>query len=446
MAQEPSNQDPEHLISEEEGVRSTGRSPGQAGGSENGPPASSSEDSPLPLHPRANGEPVGGASERTGGQVTNSPPDNVKEYNYQVIASGIDTLYLALDVNWRNADIFNYLEALKEQAKNEDKDIEGIFKSRDGSAEWKFNIKPHGIKGYSWILISNDYALKIGNWLKPQSRPSVMVEIRSEVLWRMGSRQAVDWIINMILGMSAGVVSVKPSRVDFCVDMIVPEEMWSEEILKYLVTRARDNSSHRTGPVFTGISIGKGGVVARIYDKHFEITRKSKKTWMFDVWKIDQPPPGKKIIRVEFQLRREVVKSLMLDKIGDLFEMEEHVWVYLTRWLKFQDRPGEHHTQRTTLEWWKNVQKGYKGSQDAHPVIRKEACRSDKRRLAQQMYGLMTSLKAADLESNSVDENHQVLIDDCIHTFISEIIEDGKNLEDLNKQIKRKRPKHHRSK
>ena len=79
---------------------------------------------------------------------------------------------------------------------------------------------------------------------------------------------------------------------------------------------------------------------------------------MFDIWGIEQIPPGMKIIRIEFQLRREAIKSLLIDQVIDLFEFEQ-VRVYLTDWLKFQDRPGEHHTQRTTLEWWKKVQNGY---------------------------------------------------------------------------------------
>jgi hypothetical protein len=376
--------------------------------------------------------------------MTNSPPDNVKIEDYKILSSGIDTLYLALYVEWKS-NIFIYLDELKEKAKNSDHEIEGILKSEENSKELKFNIKPYGSKGYSWILLSNDYALKIGNWSEVRTRPSIMIEIRSEALLRMGADNAVLWILELIKSLGTTIIWIKPSRVDFYEDMLFPAGMWTEQIMDYAVTRAREYDIHKKNNTFTGVTIGRGQIIVRIYDKGLEVTTKSKKTYMFDVWGVDQIPPGMKIVRIEFQLRREAIKSLLIDQIIELFEDENNVWVYLTDWLKFQDRPGEHHTQRTTLDWWKKVQDGYKGSKNANPAIRNEAVRSDKRKLAQQMYGLMASLQAAEMEATSVEENHKVIIDDCIYTFVRELIKDGKNLEDLNRRINRKRPKHHRS-
>ena len=126
--------------------------------------------------------------------------------------------------------------------------------------------------------------------------------------------------------------------------------------------------------------------------------------------------------------------------------MENQLWAYLTTlWLKFQDRPGTHHNQRETLDWWKKVQGGYKGSQDANPAIRHKAFKVDKRKLAQQMYGLMTSLQAAELEDKLLEENHPVTLEDCLHTYIRELINIQKNTEDLTMVVNRKRPKYHRS-
>ncbi|MCE5275779.1 MAG: hypothetical protein LLG43_11670 [Deltaproteobacteria bacterium] len=376
--------------------------------------------------------------------MTNSPPAKVNISDYQILSSGIDTFYLSLDVTWNNEDIFNYLETLKEEAKISDKEVSGIFKTNDGSQEWIFIIKPHGSKGFAFILISKDYTLKIGKWLKPQSRPNILVEIRSETLWRMGTKAAVEWMIRLITGIGASIKSIKPSRVDFCVDIVLPAEMWTEEIKDYAVTRAKKKDTHDDGAAFTGISIGRGSILARIYDKGKEINL-SKKPWMLDVWGIDEIPIDKRIVRVENQLRREALKSLGIEKLEDLYEMENRVWVYLTTsWLKFQDRPGTHHNQRETLEWWKIVQGGYKGSQEATPAVRHKAFKVDKRRLAQQMYGLMTSLQAADLEEKSLDENHTVTLEDCLQTFIRELINIEKSPEDLNIVIKRKRPKYRR--
>jgi hypothetical protein len=377
--------------------------------------------------------------------MTNSPPDNVNIEDYKILTSGIDNLNLAIYVEWNNNIIFNYLDELKEKAKNSEHEEEGIFRTEDGSKEWKFNIKPHGVKGYSWILTSKDYTLKIGNWSDIRQRPSIMVEIRSETLLRMGVENAVIWILELIKGLGTNIINIKPSRFDPYVDMIIPAEMWSEKIMEYVVTRAREYDIHKKNFIFTGVTIGRGKLIARIYDKGLEVLTKSKKLYMFDVWGVDQIPPDKKIIRVEFQLRREIIKSLLLEKIIDLFELENHVWVYLTDWLKFQDRPGTHHTQRTTLDWWQKVQNGYKGCQGANPAIRAKAVRIDKARLSLQSLGTLNSIQAIVLEENGADENHQVELVDIIRTYLTEIGNVVNNMDEINNRIKKKRAKYHRT-
>lgn len=100
----------------------------------------------------------------------------------KVLASGIDSLSLAINVNWKDESFFNYLEEMKAMAVQwqnvcpiflYDHEIIGL-------------IKPYGQKGHQWIVYTNDFELTIGNWLQPKSRPSVMAYIRSEALWRAG--------------------------------------------------------------------------------------------------------------------------------------------------------------------------------------------------------------------------------------------------------------------
>jgi hypothetical protein len=102
-----------------------------------------------------------------------------------------------------------------------------------------------------------------------------------------------------------------------------------------------------------------------------------------------------KAIRVEFQLRREALKALGVDTFGDLQAHAQNLWGYCTqKWLKFQDRPGKHHTQRTTLPWWVVVQSPFEGCQDATPSIRVRAVSLDQRRLVHQIGGLTASYLA----------------------------------------------------
>ena len=116
---------------------------------------------------------------------------------------------------------------------------------------------------------------------------------------------------------------------------------------------------------------------------------------MYDVWKIKEVPEGKKIIRIEFQLRREVLKEASLKKPVDLFQKIDKAWAYCTKkWLKFQDRPGLHHTQRSTFKWYEEIQDGFNGVQGAEPLVREKAVSTDKKRLVQLANGSIEACHA----------------------------------------------------
>jgi hypothetical protein len=227
--------------------------------------------------------------------------------------------------------------------------------------------------------------------------------------------------------------------------MVVPVDMWSESILDHAVTRAKDTNSYRKCLNFSGVTIGKGEISARIYDKILEIVTKSKKIWMFDIWGIDEVPKDRRIARVEFQLRREALKSFTINTIKDFFEHEENLWAHLTtEWLKFQSRPRTHHTQRKTLDWWIHAQGGYKGSQGAQPAVRKKAIGIDKQRLTLQTLGTLTSLHALQLEDEYADENKEALLVDSLRVLMNEISNSKDADYDFNEDVKRKRKKYHR--
>jgi len=154
------------------------------------------------------------------GQTTISPPAKVKldvSSEARILVSGIDSLYLSMQVSWSNDGLFEYLEYMKKCAVDEEEDIPIIFKNKDND-EYGFSVKPHGTNGYEWLLIGKEYSLKIGNWLNPIQRPSIMAEVRSEVLWRMGLIDSVDHIVGMIENQNSMVDNIKLSRVDICLD------------------------------------------------------------------------------------------------------------------------------------------------------------------------------------------------------------------------------------
>lgn len=298
--------------------------------------------------------------------MTISPPANVKVEveEGRVLSSGFDTLVLSIDVQWESDALFLKLGELKELAKGAEMQTPGVLQAAGGADPWIFNLAPHGAQGYEWLLVGRGFTLKIGNWMTPKSRPSVMAELRSEALWHQGPRATADAVRSLLENQGGQVLSVKASRADLCVDVLLPAAAWSVHVKDHLVTRAVNVASFDWHRKLTGLGIGSGMISARLYDKPLEIATQSHKVWMFDVWRLPSVPLGRRVIRVEFQLRREAIKDLGIDTLAELLAQGGNVWAYCTQeWLKLQDDPGKHHTQQQTLPWWGVVQNGFAGAQ-----------------------------------------------------------------------------------
>jgi len=375
--------------------------------------------------------------------MTISHPANVNN----ILASGVDSLVISTDIVWDNDYFFAVLDELKEKAKENSIDYPGNIKHCNPDEVWPFTIKPHGTKGFSWIISGNDFTYKISNSIKPNSRPNVMIEIRSEALWRLGPENVLNLSLKIIKANGGNIIEVKPSRVDLCVDFLMSENKWSYNLMDYAVTRAIDYNPYYRNNTLTGIRIGKGIISARLYDKPLEIKQQSGKYWMFDIWGIKEVPEKKIIIRIEFQLRREVLKELGINNKDDLFQKSDQAWAYCTKsWLKFQDRPGRHHTQRSTFKWYEEIQNGFKGVQDAEPLVRCIAVSMDKKKLMQQANGLIQSIHAINQEERNIGRDKPVNVEDCLNSYVNELKNNPLKPSELEERIKRKRAKYHREK
>ena len=338
-----------------------------------------------------------------GGRTTISPPSKINQPPKQVLeilASNIDTLKLSIDIKWKDPYFFSALSEAKSLARIGKSEYPLPFMMNEEKfEEYFFNVKPHGSQGYEWILNNPEYSLVIGNWVEPQSRPSVIVTIRSETLWCKGPRKAVHFITSFLEKFKAEIIETKISRLDLCVDTLFPEKLWNENLLEYRVTRATDTKIFHSNKVLTGIMIGKGIFSARLYDKPLEIKQQSNKTWFYDVWGFKEVPKNYKVIRVEFQLRREAIKQLGIKYVYNLFDLIQNIWSYCAKdWLKFQNNPEKQSHQRKTLPWWENIQNGFNNLPAGSPLIRNKAIRADQNRLAQQILGFLSSFAALELE------------------------------------------------
>ncbi len=374
-----------------------------------------------------------------GGQVSNRPPSNlIDDVKGRVLSSGIDSLKLAVDLVWPDSRFLDGLELIKEKAHEWNKEVAYPFCDEDGILIGRLNVKPYGVRGYEWILTCADFRMRLGDWMRPHDRPSAMVEIGSETLWRLGVENAVDRVREIIGAAGAEICVVKTSRVDLCLDMSLPAAIWNEDLLKYRVCRARLENIHRKCGRLETITLGKGKILARLYDKAAEINN-SGKEWMFDQWGIDGVPAEKKIIRIEFQLRREALKSVGVDRFQDLRTKSDRLWAYCTKkWLKFQGRPDAQCIQRNCLPWWETVQGGFGELQGAKPLIRAKAVDWSRKQLMAQVEGVLRTLTALEaMERHGVGATQEEIAL-CFEWIVGRIKRKGSDENSLAMEVRDK--------
>jgi hypothetical protein len=339
--------------------------------------------------------------------VTNSPPDNVKKFALneeeegRVVAAGIDSLRLAINLRWSTAHAFKKLAECKDLAKAASDDEPIAIKVEADGSTFRFVVTPHGKNGYEWLLVGQQFSIQLGHWAEPIQRPSAMVDIRSEALWTYGPDAAVKRAALALESMGAKIVNIKPSRIDLCVDVLIREESWHGNLDEHFVCRAHNVSRYRSRRKLSGFTVGKGAMSARLYDKPLEIRDKSHKTWMYDVWGLSRVPEDHRIVRVEFQIRRDMLREVGLNSWDETMRALPSSWSYSTkRWLRLVKDAGLHKTQQTLEPWWSVVQDGFPGAQGATPVVREKALNMDKKRLASQSIGTLTSIFAASLDDD----------------------------------------------
>ncbi len=387
------------------------------------------------------------ANPQKGCQTSNRHPSNSElsliPTESVVLSHGIDSLFISMNVKWIDREFFEKLEEKQKEAKSDDKPIPiDLYDYRKVDA-WTGLVQPFGRRGYQWVIVGKEYQLSIGNWLEPTKKPSVLIEIRSEALWHIGPKEALNRVISFIDGAGGIVEWVKPSRVDLCADTHLCDGIWNLSLLAYQVTYAKKYDLHMVQPnQLQGITIGRGKMMARMYDKPAEIKEKNDKMWMYDIWGIDKDPDEGKIIRTEYQIRREILKELGIDTIADLWEILPNLWAYCTaKWLKFLDNPGEHNDNRNVLCWWEIIQNAFGSEQKGCPLVRCKALCTEEEKHFAQTYGCFTSLIAASMEKDELTAIENLSFFKALDKFIAMTQVSEKSGNEFAKNIKEKREK-----
>jgi hypothetical protein len=278
-------------------------------------------------------------------------------FEAMVVNSGVDSLVVGFFVSkYHDQADFSILAKGKLTAG------EKLFGGKGAAVTWfekDFVVKASGSRGYEWILENGDVSVCIAQ--KAESGcvyPEVYVTFRAEYLWRLGYDKAFNEFLSW-LSTWAVVNDNKVSRCDLCMDVQMPFPKIDPK--RELIAKAKGKVQYievyANGYRGTGYKIGKGALVARIYDKSLEI-KASQKEWFKDIWRFNGWDEKTPVIRVEFQARREFLKEMSVEGFESLSEYLADIWRYCTAdWLTVRVPTGDSHRHRWPIaEWWKALQ------------------------------------------------------------------------------------------
>jgi hypothetical protein len=225
--------------------------------------------------------------------------------------------------------------------------------------------------------------------------PAAYARLLSPFIHEVGPTSALAEASLFVNGpVLAEMEEVRCSRVDIYADF----QGWvpSSDDYERFVVRSRQNTwhtaVHHDGRSFTGFTFGRDAMVARLYDKSLEITQ-SGKDWMREVWG-DRLNPLQPVWRLEFQLRRRMLKECSLEDVEEVIDRRQELWAYATRWLSLRERaPTARRVRWPVANVWAQLAESQVGTPQS-PLVRKRIRKHDESVLIRGLAGYASSLAA----------------------------------------------------
>ncbi len=291
-------------------------------------------------------------------------------------SGGVDSVVWNLGVTWDYEfpfeDLLHALDSGKLQAQEKHHDITipingHVFAIAGGGKG------TGGGKGiyYSYFLKRGGITLKLTKGAtadEAQQNANVMVECGSLFLMLNGIDGAWATVRNIVEALGGRIFWHKFSRLDICADLpgIDTADLARMVWEKKCVTRATKKDYHEDGSKLTGVTVGKGDIMLRIYDKLHEVRHGhpdlEKEKYLIEKRWGKSPDHA---MRVEYQLRRPALKELGINTMGDFYAKGAALAAYLTGdWFRIvkeePDRKNNHQTRQSTAPEWVAVQEAFR--------------------------------------------------------------------------------------
>lgn len=341
--------------------------PGAAGaeagriGKAESPPAATEQRSRVSERRAAQGD-AGGAGEalpgsgaelasgsRTSSVTRHAPFSEPGECEF--LGCNVDTLDVGVFVEW--GPVWKTLQPEFDKFKAAAYGTEGILWGNGAALFLAGGKAPH----YRYHLKFSDFELYVGIQDSPQRQtPNVYVSISAKLLWHCGIRPATDLVRSVIESLGGAVLRMQPSRVDLAADFLIPGGLSFDFLRAHRCPAQLHLNPHLDGDTLETLYIGakSSPIQLRLYHKSLEIQRNPLKTWIKEIWGEANPVD---VWRIEFQLRRTVLREMGVETVDDLITKVAGLWVYLTgSWFSLRVHDNPNPTRRTIHPFWQTVQ------------------------------------------------------------------------------------------
>ncbi|MGD9817163.1 MAG: hypothetical protein AB7V04_00540 [Desulfomonilaceae bacterium] len=280
------------------------------------------------------------------------------------IHRGIDFLKVSYWLIWHETNFLDILEFMKRKLQETEDEQVAVFRSKE--LEW--NLQRTGASKFSYRLKAGDVTLLFSRRASQGNIPNFRLEIGSltSQTWLF---QTINDIRHWLERQGAEFEKEQVSEVHLAADFIgLDLKALDIEDQNRWIQRSHSFSPYYEHRKLTGISMGKGNFMLRIYDKVTELRRSEHKQEIFkELWQVETYNEHP-VTRVEFQLRRPVLKEFnhleycnQLDTVKQLLFGVRALWKYATsEWARFMatsiDRNNKHQGRAHCSEFWNIVQ------------------------------------------------------------------------------------------
>lgn len=265
-----------------------------------------------------------------------------------------------------------------------------------GGIEWL--VQRTGVRNYPYVLKTDDIVVCLSSRGPDSQIPSVSIRVGS-VSSQVGAISCAVRVQRLLEHHGMHVLKDVVSRFDYAVDLRIPMANLERYLTnQHLICRGTYTAFYYLHKKLTGLQVGKGDIVCRIYDKSQELkTTSDIAKQMYFKEKYDGNLEN--IVRVEFQLRGGAIRDYLGPKRGakNLQRNLQRIWADLTEnWLRVSTRPvvrsSGHQRQEKIAFFWKLAGKcvGFV----TFLKRRKRRCVIASEKLIKQAVGCLTSVVA----------------------------------------------------